>query len=62
MEKDLDKAAFFFKRALDLGYLNAKQSLDRVYDDTREFKIAHPDFQKWYGDYEDFKNKEILLF
>jgi len=24
MEKDLDKAAYYFKRALDLGYLNAK--------------------------------------
>ncbi len=62
MEKDLDKAASYFNQALEMGYLNAKQSLDRVFDETREFRNTHPDYQKWIGDYEDYKNKEIILF
>lgn len=42
--KNIEKAAQFYKAALDDGFLQAKKSLDRVYPNTIRFKVENPDY------------------
>ena len=38
----------------DKGYINAKFWLDKIYDQTTEFKVKYPGYQKWDGVYGEF--------
>jgi len=38
VKQDPEKAAIYLKRALDVGYLEAKEPLDQCYDMTFKFK------------------------
>ena len=40
MEKDINKAAYWYWKALQDGYLRAKKRLDEIYDMALEFKQA----------------------
>ena len=42
---------------MKLGFYYAfdKKKLDKYFDDSEEFRISHPDYKKWEGDYAIFE-------
>ena len=61
IKQNIDKAAYFYEKALKNGYYKAKKLLDNIYDQTKTFKRCHKNYQKFVGSYKDFKKKEIIL-
>lgn len=61
MEKDINKAAYWYWRALKDGYLRAKKRLDEIYDIAMDFKSMHPNYEKLHSDYMAFENQKIIL-
>jgi TPR repeat protein len=52
----LDRAAEHYKKALERGEFDAKEWLDKIFDETVRFKALNKQYRKHKGDYEEFKN------
>ena len=44
VKANLDKAALFYLRALEKGEFDAKEWLDKIYDETIRFKMKNPSY------------------